>query len=63
MGFPRQEYGHGLPFPFSGTLPDPGIVPPLALVGRFFTTEPPGKLYVLVPKSLFISNSYMPLNY
>ena len=25
MGFSRQEYGSGLPFPFPGDLPDPGI--------------------------------------
>ena len=25
MGFSRQEYWHGLPFPSSGDLPDPGI--------------------------------------
>ena len=25
MGFPRQEYWSGLPFPFPGDLPDPGI--------------------------------------
>ena len=25
MGFPRQEYRSGLPFPSSGDLPDPGI--------------------------------------
>ena len=25
VGFPRQEYWSGLPFPSLGTLPDPGI--------------------------------------
>ena len=25
MGFPRQEYWSGLPFPSPGDLPDPGI--------------------------------------
>ena len=25
MGFPKQEYWSGLPFPFPGALPDPGI--------------------------------------
>ena len=25
MGFSRQEYGSGLPFPSPGDLPDPGI--------------------------------------
>ena len=29
MGFPRQEYWSGLPFPSSGDLPDPGIKPRL----------------------------------
>ena len=43
MGFPRQEYCSGLPFP-SGDLSDPGIEPTSpALAGGFFTTEPPGK--------------------
>ena len=45
MGFFRQEYWSGLPFPPSGDLPDPGIKPtPLvspALAGGL-TTEPPG---------------------
>ena len=27
MGFPRQEYWSGLPFPTPGDLPDPGIKP------------------------------------
>ena len=27
MGFFRQEYWNGLPFPFPGDLPDPGIEP------------------------------------
>ena len=47
MGFYRQEYWSGLPFPTPGDLPDPGIEPtsPVspALVVGFFTTEPPGK--------------------
>ena len=40
MGFPRQEYWSGLPFPPPGDLPDPEmkLVSP-ALAGRFFTTE------------------------
>ena len=44
MGFPRQEYWSGLPFPSPGDLPDPGIKPQSsALAGGFFTTEPTGK--------------------
>ena len=27
MGFPRQEYWNGLPFPFPGNLLNPGIEP------------------------------------
>ena len=47
VGFFKQEYWNGLPFPPPGDLPNPGIkaVSPLslALAGEFFTTEPPGK--------------------
>ena len=44
MGFPRQEYWCGLPFPSPGDLPEPGIEPASsALAGKFFTMEPPGK--------------------
>ena len=47
MGFSRQEYRSGLPFPSLGDLPNPGIKPtsPVspALASEFFTTVPPGK--------------------
>ena len=44
IGFPRQEYWSGLPFPSLGDVPDPGIkLASPGLAGRFFTTEPPGK--------------------
>ena len=44
MGFPRQEYWCGLPFPTPGNLLDPEIEPvSSALAEVFFTTEPPGK--------------------
>ena len=47
MAFSRQEYGNGLPFPPPGDFSTPGIEPTLpALVGRFFTSEPPGKLFL-----------------
>ena len=40
MGFPRQEYWSGLPFPSLGDLPDPGMEPMSpALAGGFFTTS------------------------
>ena len=47
IGFLRQDYGSGLPFPLPGHLPDLRIIskspvsPPLA--SRFFTTAPSGK--------------------
>jgi len=45
MGFPRQEYWNGLPFPSPGSLPNPGTEAGTpALAERFFTTELPGKL-------------------
>ena len=45
IGFSRQEYWSGLPFPSAGDLPDPGIKPASpALTGGFFITEPPEKL-------------------
>ena len=49
VGFPRQEYCNGWPFPSPEDLPSPGIkLTSTALVGGFFTTEPPGKPYVSV---------------
>ena len=44
LGFPRQEYWSGLPFPSPGDFPDSGIEPmSSALAGRFCISEPPGK--------------------
>ena len=44
MGFLRQEYWSGFPFPPPGDLLDLGIEPePRALAGGFFTTESLGK--------------------
>ena len=57
MGFSRQEYWSGLPFPSPGDLPDPGIEPMSltspSLTGGFFITEPPGnpmnlKVWILI---------------
>jgi len=39
MGFSRQEYWSGLPFPSSGDLLDPGIELTSTLASRFCTTE------------------------
>ena len=44
MGFSRQEYWSGLPFPSPGDLPDPGIEPTSpTLRADALTSEPPGK--------------------
>ena len=44
MGFSRQEYWSGLPFPSPGDLPNPGIKPRSpALQADALTSEPPGK--------------------
>ena len=44
IAFPRQEFWSGLPFPSPGGLSHPEIEPTsLALTGRFFTIDPPGK--------------------
>ena len=48
MGFPRQEYWSGLPFPPPGDLLNPGVKPVALAVpafsGKFFTTESPRKI-------------------
>ena len=56
MGFPRQEYRSGFPFPDSEDLPDPGVKPGSPALGRLFfffflTTEPPRKPLVHYGKS------------
>ena len=44
IGFSRQEYWSGLPFPSAGDLPDPGIEPRSpTLEADALTSEPPGK--------------------
>ena len=50
MGFFRQEYWSGLPFPSPGKLPDPGMEPPStvspALQADSLPAEPLGKIYI-----------------
>ena len=46
MGFSRQEYWSGLPFPSPGNLPDPGIEPGSpVLEADSLTSKLPGKIY------------------
>ena len=48
FGFPRQEYWSVLPFPSPVDIPVSGIEPTTpALAHKFFTTEPPGKPFIL----------------
>ena len=45
MGFSRQEYWSGLPFPSPGDLPNPGIEPRSpTLQADALTPAPPGKV-------------------
>ena len=44
VGFSKQEYWSGLPFPSPGDLPDPGMEPrSLASHADFLPAEPQGK--------------------
>ena len=61
MGFPRQEYWSGLPFPSPGDIPDPGIEPESsALQSDSSESEPQGiqqgLLYTLI--KVFIKHLY-----
>ena len=48
MGFSRQEYWNGSPFPSPGDLPDPGIKPRSpSLQADALTSEPLGNYYLL----------------
>ena len=58
MGFPRQKYWSGLPFPPPRDFHDPGVEPTslvsLELAGRLFTTVSPGKpIVACISTSLF----------
>ena len=52
MGFSRQEYWSGLPFPSPADLPNPGVKPAShissALARRFFTTSATWETYVAI---------------
>ena len=65
MGFSRQEYWSGLPFPTPGDLPDPGVEPesPVSpvLASRFFTTEPLGSPLLGSPRSIILG-AFLVLN-
>ena len=57
MGFSRQEYWSGLPFPSPGDLPDPGIEPGSpALQANTLTSEPPSFPFYCFP--LFLGTDH-----
>ena len=63
VGFSRQEYWSGLPFPSPGDLSNPGIEPRSpTLQADALTSEPPGKSTVTVtrrmPSNFFKHNYY-----
>ena len=56
MGFSRQEYWSGFPFPSPGDLPDPGIKPRSpSLQADTLSSEPPGKLYMTTGKTISLT--------
>ena len=67
MEFSRHEYWNGLPFPFSGDFPNPGMEPASLLspasAGGFFTTsaawEAPKNYHVIQQSHLWV---YIPKN-
>ena len=55
MGFSREEYWSGFPFPSPGDLPNPGIEPRSpALQADALLSEPQGSPIYLYIKSLYI---------
>ena len=61
MGFSRQEYRSGLPFPFPGDLPNPGIEPGSpALQADTLPSEPPGRLTTPLIFSALSGSYYYP---
>ena len=59
MGFSRQEYWNGVPFPPPGALPDPGIKPRSpALQADSLLTVVQGKPLSVYTTSLLIASSF-----
>ena len=60
MGFPRQEYWNGLPFPSLGESSQFRDETKVAyLAGRFFTTEPHGESICVLLSPLFVFPSHL----
>ena len=59
MGFSRQEYWSGLPFPSLGDLPNPGIEPRSPTLQKdALPSEPPGKSLFHVYVALFLDSRF-----
>ena len=60
MGFSRQEYWSGLPFPSPGDLPNPEIKPEFpTLQADALTSEPPGKPQGRLRRGQFYMGEYL----
>ena len=60
MGFSRQEYWSGLPFPSPGDLPNPGIKPaspvsPAIQVNSLPSETPGSQVLPILPPALFLN--------
>ena len=59
MGFSRQEYWSGLPFPSPGDLPDPGIEPGSpTLWADALSSEPPRNSVILTFRKMYACIEY-----
>ena len=62
MGFSKQEYWRGLPFPSPRDLPDPGIEPgSLALQTDFLPSEPQESSYMVGLRVMYSFSIYLSL--
>ena len=60
MGLSRQEYWSGLPFPFPGDLPNPGIEPGSpAWQADALSSEPPGNSHQGSSSNTFFMNQHV----
>ena len=59
MGFPRQEYWSGVPFPIPGNLCDPGIEPGSTVFQvESLQSKPPGKPLCYLSLTCFLYQGY-----
>ena len=63
LGFPKQEYWSGLPFPSPEELPYPGIKTASPALAEFFTVESPGKSHEEHITLLFVLSQIIVFSY